>query len=245
MGLPTAARVDQRVPKKFLLEHGNPNATDKKHIAEDVDALLWVAALKPEAIGVPATNDEVREYGEIAVLHVVLRSGTNATRIAEYIHRAIPYPAILVTDVEGFVGLSVAHKRRAQNEPGRVVLDGDVIEARFDDRGAGSDSVGEPVLAALRIDQHARSNLWETYRGIVDVVVAARAFRVTRTFALSRSAEHSAERRLALDECERLEREIELLLSRAARERQLARQVELNLAVKRLRDALTEARTKL
>ena len=47
------ARVDQRVPKKLLLEHGAPTAADKRQINDGIEELLWVAALKPTTIGVP------------------------------------------------------------------------------------------------------------------------------------------------------------------------------------------------
>jgi hypothetical protein len=32
LDLPAAARVDRRVPKSLLLEHGAPTAADKRHI---------------------------------------------------------------------------------------------------------------------------------------------------------------------------------------------------------------------
>jgi hypothetical protein len=62
LDLPAAARVDQRVPKKLLLENGAPTATDKRAIADGVEELIWLAALKPTTIGVAAYRDEAREY---------------------------------------------------------------------------------------------------------------------------------------------------------------------------------------
>jgi hypothetical protein len=58
--------VNQRVPKKLLLENGAPTAADKRLINEGIEELLWLAALKPTTIGVPEYRDEVREYLEIA-----------------------------------------------------------------------------------------------------------------------------------------------------------------------------------
>jgi len=68
LGLPAGARVDQRVPKKLLIENSAPTAADKKLINDGVEHLTWVAALKPTTIGVPEFRDDVREYLEIAVL---------------------------------------------------------------------------------------------------------------------------------------------------------------------------------
>ncbi len=72
LALPAEARVDQRVPKKLLMEQGAPTAADKRQIQDGIEELRWVAALKPSNIGVPAYRDDVREYLEIAVLSVRL-----------------------------------------------------------------------------------------------------------------------------------------------------------------------------
>ena len=73
LGLPDSCRVDQRVPKKLLVENGAPTAADKRQINDDVEEIQWVAALKPNTIGVAEYRDDVREYMEIAVLTVTLR----------------------------------------------------------------------------------------------------------------------------------------------------------------------------
>lgn len=120
LALPPEARVDRRVPKKLLLEQGA--AADRRQIQDGIEELLWVAALKPTNIGVPAFRDEVREYLEIAVLTATLRAAARPARFTELIHRAIPYPVVLVTLHGGAVSLSLAHKRWSQGETGKVVI---------------------------------------------------------------------------------------------------------------------------
>ena len=123
LALPPDARVDQRVPKKLLLEQGAPTAADKRQIQDGIEELLWVAALKPTNIGVPAFRDDVREYLEIAVLTATLRAAAKPTRLIELIHRAIPYPVVLVAAHGDTVSLSLAHKRWSQGETGKVVIE--------------------------------------------------------------------------------------------------------------------------
>jgi hypothetical protein len=98
LDLPAGSRVNQRVPKKLLLENGAPTAADKRLINDGIEELLWLAALKPTTIGVPAYRDETREYLEIAVLRLTLRAAAKATRLVELVHRAVPYPLLLVTE---------------------------------------------------------------------------------------------------------------------------------------------------
>src|SRR5680860_1571015 len=130
--LPASSRVDQRVPKKLLLENGAPTAADKRIINDGIEELLWLAALKPTTIGVPEYRDEEREYLEIAVLRLTLRAATKAARLVELVHRAVPYPLLLLTEQGERPGLSAAHKRWSQGEAGKTVLEGNVVVADWD-----------------------------------------------------------------------------------------------------------------
>jgi hypothetical protein len=73
LALPPDSRVDQRVSKKLLVEHGARTAADKRQINDGIEELLWVAALKPTTISVPEYRDAIREVLEIAVLSLALR----------------------------------------------------------------------------------------------------------------------------------------------------------------------------
>jgi len=123
LGIPPSALVEQRVPKKLFLEHGAPTAADKRQIQDGIEEIIWVAALKPTNIGIPAFQDAEREYLEIAVLTVELRPAAKSARLIELIHRAIPYPLVLATGQSGSVSLSLAHKRWSQGETGKVVIE--------------------------------------------------------------------------------------------------------------------------
>jgi hypothetical protein len=92
LNLPPDTRVDQRIPKKLLLEQGAPTAADKRLIQDGIEEMNWLSALKPATIGVPEFRDDVREYLEIAVLTVSFRAAAKTARLVELIHRAIPYP---------------------------------------------------------------------------------------------------------------------------------------------------------
>jgi hypothetical protein len=81
--LPADVRVDQRVPKKLLVENGAPTAADKRQINDGIKELLWLAALKPATIGVPAYRDEIREYLEIAAIELTFRPEAKAPRLPQ------------------------------------------------------------------------------------------------------------------------------------------------------------------
>src|SRR5258708_21580363 len=100
MDLPPDALVHQRVPKKLLLENGAPTAADKRRINDGIEELRWIASLKPTTVGITDFRDASREYLEIAVVQMTLRGGAQVRRLTELVHRAIPYPLVLLGEFE-------------------------------------------------------------------------------------------------------------------------------------------------
>lgn len=235
--VPAPARVDQRVPKKLLVENGAPTAGDKRQINDGVEELIWVAALKPTTVGIPAYRDEEREYLEIAVLSLVLRPDAKAHRLTELVHRAIPYPILLIQSQDSGLTLSVAHLRWSQGQAGQTVLDGSVVTAEL--------KPGEPnakaFLSSLELPQQPRQSLHALYQGWLERFEAHAAAQVTGVFRPTIDPAAAERRRAALGDHQRLTREIAVLRASASRETQLNRRVELNLELKRLESHLAEA----
>lgn len=231
LGLPPGARVDARVPKKLLVEQGAPTSADKRAIQDGIDELQWFAACKPATIGVPAFADDTREYLEIAVVACAFRPGAKAARLIELIHRAIPYPVVLITADESGVAVSAAHKRRAQNEAGRVVIDR-VVAATGLQPGA-DDAAVAAFLRSLPLAQQSRSDLYALYAGWLARIEALNAARLTGAFVATDDGVAIDQRREALDAHARLAKEIDTLRGKAKRERQLSRRVNLNMEIQR------------
>jgi hypothetical protein len=240
--LPASVRVDQRVPKKLLLENGAPTAADKRAINDGIEAIHWLAALKPATVGVPAYRDENREYLEIAVLQAVWRPGAKMARLAELIHRAIPYPVVLLSERGGDAALSLAAKRWAQNEAGKMVLDGEVTEAALVN---AKPDIAQAFARALPLALQPRGSIFTLYRGWENAVTALQAAELTGTFALPESDDRAAARRTALDAVAKLQDRIAELRRAAQQTSQMARQVELNLELQRARAELAAAQAQL
>lgn len=243
LDLPVGSRVDRRVPKKLVLENGAPTAADKRQINDGIEELFWLAALKPTTIGVPAYKDEAREYLEIAVVRLALRPKAKALRLVELVHRAIPYPLLLIADQAGGAEVSAAHKRWAQNEAGKTVLDGAVIGAALDtERDEAHRAAFQDALA---LGRQPRATLYALYNGWIDALVALKAARVTGAFKPTGDPVVVATRHEALGEIARLEAEVVRLRAAGKKEKQMARQVELNLELKRVEAALEAAHARL
>ena len=255
LSLPTVTFVNGRIAKKILVENGAATPADKRAINEGIDELIWVAALKPNNIGVPAYRDDTREYLEIAILSMRCRAEARSNRITELIHRSIPYPVLLVSIVEmgheeneisrkastasaPLLNVSVADKRFSQKNAQSMVLEDGVTEVQVE-----ADSRLEAFAFAMNLGKQPRDSLLRLYHGWAAVLEAYRASRITGAFdpnTLSRE-----ERRSAILEFERIEREISILRNQATKEKQIHRRVDLNLNVKRLEAQLDAIRKQL
>ena len=243
LGIPPNALVEQRVPKKLLLEHGAPTVADKRQIQDGIAEMIWVAALKPTNIAVPAFRDDVREYVEIAVLAITLRSDAKPTHLVELIHRAIPYPLMLVAAQGDRVGLSLAHKRWSQGEAGKVVIED--VQRTTPFRPDAPTREEAEFLTSVAVANLPSRDLFMLYQGWIDRVAALEAARITGAFAPPDSSDRSSALRVGLNNYVRLQRDIAVLRAQAAKEKQINRRVELNLEIKRLQAELAAAEESL
>jgi hypothetical protein len=225
-----------------MLEQGAPTPADKRRIQDGLDELFWVAALKPTTIGVPAYRDDTREYLEVAVLTATLKPVAKPLRLTELIHRAVPYPVLLLSDHGGTMDLSLAHKRWSQGESGKVVLE-DLRHVTLS--GGPVSAIERAFLDSLRVSALLARDLFALYDGLVARQTAFEAALVTGRFAPPAGPGAGASCRDALDRRARLNRELAILRATAHKERQLNRRVELNLEIKRLEVALSDTENEL
>jgi Domain of unknown function (DUF4391) len=238
--LPSSAMVNQRIPKKMLADNGAATAADKRSILDGIDEIQWLAALKPTNIGVPEFRDDTRTYLELAVLSLSVRAGAKTARLVELVHRAIPYPVLLIVNAEDGLALSLAHIRHAQNDADKTVLDGESVLATIP-----ADAIGHSCLQAMALPRQPRNDLFALYQGWLDTAMALQAAQLTGHFTASVSREQAAVRRAALRQCQDLTTQIAALRKAAAKEKQLARQVDLNMVLLRLMSDLTIAKQRL
>ncbi|WP_216327804.1 DUF4391 domain-containing protein [Deinococcus aestuarii] len=234
LNLPPTAEVGQRIPKKLLLEHGTPTAADRRLIEAHVAELRWEASLKPQTVAIPGYSSETQTYTELAVLTLTLREtglGTGKSgRLAELVHRAIPYPLLLlsVAPEARSVAVSVSHKRHSQAAEGQVVLEHAPVSVLLGSVPSPHDPV---YLTHLGLGGHPTPHLYALYDLWVRAGLAHAGARISGRYQLS---EDSVALRSRLAEHARLEREIAGLRAEARREKQLGRRVELNLRLRTL-----------
>lgn len=219
---------------KTKLSDNVPTASDRKLIDTKLVRLDWLAWINPASTGIPSGAIDDLAIPTVNLMAARTRSAM-PPRLAEIIHRAIPVPVILLhQDETGGAGavLSVAPKRAAEREAGRVVT-----TAVFD-TGALS-TADQSFIAELALSRLPDRDLVALYTGLIERVEALLVARaVKRPFRLPSGLDELNGWREALATAKELEAEIASLSAAIRKESRLAAKVELGekarLAKKRL-----------
>ena len=238
LGLPDAARLGKRIHKKLFFENADLSAADRRAFTEDIDTVTWQYTLKPSTINVNAYRDDERDYGELAVVHATLKSAKHAARLAERIHRAIPYPLLLVLTYNGQWALSTAHKRASRAEAGVTVAE-DIRTTRWIEADTPTD-VEQAFAASLGLDALPQTDFYALYAAWHQRLIALACARLSGRFHLPAEHETRSAQRERLAECHQLENDIARLRAEINKETRFNRQVELNTRIKGLEVTLRD-----
>ncbi len=245
LAIPETCHLGKRVFKKLFHENARLGATDKKALRDDIDTITWVYTLKPTTIPILAYKDDKREYDEIVLLQVDLKTQKRTGRIVEIIHRAIPYPLVLVFVFGTTFAISLAHKRFSQAERGAIVAE-EFVTTGWIDLGPGSPTpVQQAFLDSLAITKLPHTHFYALYSAFVDRLIALDCARLTGEYRIEAAAERREARRQRLAECHELEVRIAETRATAKLEKQINRLAELNVEIKRLQGQLAEMATEL
>ncbi len=246
MALPNACHLGKRVHKKLFYENAQLNVTDRRAFAENIDSIIWQYTLKPSTIPIQPYEDSQREYVEIQVLQVNLRTLRFTKRIAEVIHRAIPYPLMIafvyqtLSDegilAECLCSLSLAPKRLSQAEHGTIVVE-EFLSTDWIDLTSLS-AVEVEFLDNLALTYLPHTHLYAFYTALLDRVVALGYAKLTGRYRVESAVEEGHARKDRLAASHNLELQISEHREALAKETQFNRKVELNMKIKKLKQQL-------
>lgn len=236
LAFPEACRLGNRVPKKQFYENATLGPADVKAFRDDVDVIHWVYTLKPNNTSIKPWVDCESEYEEIVVLQVDAKTQQRTGRLAQVIHRAIPYPLIVIFAFESSVAFSLAPKRFSQAEKGAIVAEEFYSTGWINTESATA--VEQVFLASIQFDKLPKSHFLAFYSSFVDRVIALDCARLSGEFRIENTAELQKRRRENLAHCHELEVQIAELRAAIKKETRFNRQVQLNIRIKLLTEQL-------
>jgi len=232
MAVPESCLLGKRIFKKLFHENVKMVAADKKAFRDDIDTIKWQYTLKPSTMQIQAYEDAQREYQEVAILQVNMKTFKRTNRIAEVIHRAIPYPLIVIFSYENSCAFSVAHKRFSQAEKDAVVADefhaSDWIDL------SNLSTVQNDFLNSISLLDLPLTHVYAFYSAFVDRIIALECARLTGKYTIEIASKDKSRRADRLSDCVELELQINELKTAIKKETQFNRKVDLNTKIKKL-----------
>ena len=249
LDIPSSCGLDKPVFKKLFLDNGVLDATDKKCLKDDISRVRWLYTLKPSTINIAAYGDDIRDYPEVAVLHVELSNSSRAARIAHFINRSIPYPLVLLftAEIDGHTSMSIslADKRINQADKEKWVLEDSVNSGwlTFSDQSASESE----FMNSLRITALPFTDFWRFYQALMERVIAINCAIHSGDFKLDvHGTSHQGNGRLEkLRELEKLDTRKAEIANELKKEKQMGKQVDLNTKVKNINDRIAEIKGSL
>jgi hypothetical protein len=222
----------------------------------------WRYAIKPGNCAIARYDDEEREYGEIAVLHITLKNGIPATqlkRLGELLQRAIPYPLLLVFVVieaistatsnvqetgvplkaaSATLAICMADKRinRADASKLTIARTFDTAWLHLDDLQA----IEHEFLLDFALPACNTQHLYAVYADLTRCIVALDIARRTGQYQRSTSAEADQQRQETLQAIRQLEIQLAGQYTMLKAETQFNRQLDLNVQIKQLQQQMSE-----
>ena len=249
LDIPSSCRLEKPVFKKLFLDNGVLDATDKKCLKDDILRVRWLYTLKPSTINIAAYGDDIREYPEVAVLHVELSNTSRAARIAHFINRSIPYPLVLLftAEIDGHTSMSIslADKRINQADKEKWVLEDSVNSGwlTFTDQSTSESE----FMNSLKVTALPFTDFWRFYQALMERVIAINCAIHSGDFKLDvhGTSNQGAGRLEKLRELAKLDTQKAEIANKLKKEKQMGRQVDLNTKVKNINDRIAEIKGSL
>ncbi len=250
LGVPDSCLLNKPLYKKMFQEHAALDAGDKKTLKDDVEKVRWLYTLKPSTINIAPHRDELRDYGELAVLHIELMVTKQAERIGYFINRAIPYPLIIFfthpideegTDNYDELALCLADKRINKADKQKWVIE-DLQLSPWTPlqqlSGAELAGVNQSFLSSLNVSSLPSANFWQLYQALSYRLIARKCAEVTGTYRLTSDAEASQQHEY-LHQYQQAELAIKKLRSQI-KKAEFSQQVTLNTQIKKQEQRLKQ-----
>ena len=237
MAIPESCRLGKRVYKKLFHENAKLSATDKKALQDDVDAIIWQYAFKPTTIPIQPYEDDQREYHEVALLQVNLKQTGRVKRLAEIIHRAIPYPLIVVFVFEKSCLISLAYKRFSQAEKEAIVAENFQSTGWLDLANPTEPQIA--FLESLNISTLPHTHFFAFYKSAMNRVIALACAEHTGLFTLEIPQGLTVDDQVnKLKQIEKLQQEQSEVQVKLRKEKHMGTQVQLNSQFRQIREQI-------
>ncbi len=242
LDIPPACAFDKRIPKNEFLKTKHLNATDKKTLRDDVEKIRLRGLFKPATVNIKAYQDSEREYLEVGIVHITLASPARAKRIAEFVHRAIEYPLVLIFTHNDQTAFSVADKRINQADKDKLRVASYWLTDWLDLQTPTAPQ--KKFMDSFALKHLSFVNFYAFYEDMKTRVIALRAAEHTNDFTLG-TPRQTTRRLENLNQIDDLERAIAEHRATLKTETRFNKQVDLNMKIQKHKDTIEHLQKQL
>jgi uncharacterized protein DUF4391 len=249
LNIPEKCFVGTPMSKKDFYDYAQLKTRDKKIFTEIIDKIIWVYALQEETIRITPFKNSIRDYTEVHVYNVSLKTyeegktDKSIDRIADIILRTIPYPMILVFEFKNKIKLYFAHTREHLSDSSKITLE-EIISTDWIDLD-NLDEIDKKLFELLKLENLSFSHFYKFYSDIVDNINIYNGSKLVGR-DLTISVKLSPDEIKAIqDEIDSKNREIELKKNQLKEESQFNKQVEKNVEINKLKEDKKNLKQKL
>lgn len=188
--LPESTFLGTRITKKMLIDNNELSSHDKKLVTDVIQSIEWRNTLKPDTVNISIYATDTVEYLEVAVIRVVLKAGEKhkdrLTNITKLLHTLIPYPVVLLVELQDDLAISLADKRINQADKTKLV-----IEHIYNSDWLHPEklSANENVfLNDFSLVNVSSLNYFELYQDLISMLIGLKASRISGNYESKNSS---------------------------------------------------------
>lgn len=241
--LPDKCLIEKRVFKTLFHEKAKLTATDKKWFTNDIETIIWKYSLKPSQTLIHAFKEDEYTYDEIAVIEVQLKQGNHIERLADVIHRAIPYPLLIIFRFKEAISFSIASKRFNLADSQAATIKEKWVTGWL--KEALDNDIEKTFLEKLNYHTQSRLHMKVFYNGWIDLFNAYKVAQISGKFKLPSKQEAKEEQIHTLNQYREIEAQLVELRSELKKQDAFNNKVSLNVEIKALEKKLKKVADKL
>lgn len=274
LALPDSTILGTKITKKVILENNDLTSSDKKLVNDIIQSIEWLNTLKPETLNILTYVTETVEYIEIAVLKVSLKDTPGnqgklkhslIKKMSKLFHSLIPYPVILLLELNKEVAISLADKRINQSDSSKLVVEHYYNTQWFNIRTL-RDNENE-FLSDFSLKNVSSINYYEMYQDFISMLIELETSYISggyRNIIISNSVRlwshkipvdkyeaplfqsgSNEEKTQLLKELESLESELSNIRNKLKKELQMNEKMRLNIQAREVKQKISRVISQL
>lgn len=234
--IPSSCKIGRRLTKKQFTENFPLKATEKKILSSDIDGITLEYLLNKDNINIATFKDEENDYSEIAFIRVEILNQGKLKQIATII-QYIPYPLIVFFIFEDSVCLNISPKRVNKNDSTKLVVEDSYFTKWIDLKA--STKIERDFIDSLEIQNHPFTDFLSFYNSYLDKIIAFNASDYSGNLTVNEDT------KAILDEIANYEAKVSELKNKIKKETSFNDKVNMNIALKKIKDNLTNLKSKI